>query len=170
MSSLGFIGLGTMGGEMATHLLAANHDLTVYDIDADAVAPLEAAGADSADTPAMVARHADVVFLSLPTPDVVRDIIFGEDGHAVGLTSGTVVVDTTTSTPETTNDIAEALADQGATVLGAPVSGGASGAEAGTLTVMVGGDRATFQECKPLFRTFADDLFLSTSSQVQVMR
>lgn len=159
MAAVGFIGLGNMGEPMAKHLLEAEHDLRVYDLDPDARAVLAEAGATAGESPADVAAHCEVIFLSLPTPDVVRTVVTGEEGVVEGIEPGSVLVDTTTSTPGTTEAIAETLKEFDATVLGAPVSGGTSGARDGTLTTMVGGDRATYEACTELFSTYATDRY-----------
>jgi 3-hydroxyisobutyrate dehydrogenase len=159
MVAVGFIGLGNMGGPMAEHLLDAGHDLTVYDLDPDARAALAEVGADIGETPADVAAASEVTILSLPTPDVVREVVTGEDGVIEGITEGATLVDTTTSTPGTTADIAAALEEKGVTVLGAPVSGGTSGAREGTLTTMVGGDRASYEACTEVFSAYAADIY-----------
>lgn len=159
MVSIGFIGLGNMGGSMAEHLVDAGHDLTVYDLDPDARERLRAVGAAVGDSPAAVAAASEVILLSLPTPDVVLDVVTGEDGVVEGIQSGATLVDTTTSTPQTTNDIADLLAERDVTVLGAPVSGGTSGAREGTLTTMVGGDRATYEACTGVFSAYATDIY-----------
>lgn len=159
MVSAGFIGLGNMGGPMANHLLDAGHDLTVYDLNPDARAALEDAGAAVGESPADVAARSEVIFLSLPTPDIVRAVVLGDDGVESGIEPGSVLVDTTTSTPGTTEDVAEELAERDVTVLGAPVSGGVSGARDGTLTTMVGGDPATYEACEELFSAYAIDRY-----------
>lgn len=159
MVAVGFIGLGNMGGPMAEHLLAAGHDMTVYDIGPDARARFEETDATVADSSAAVAADSEVTFLSLPSPEVVRTVVTGEDGVAEGIQEGTTLVDTTTSTPGTTADIAELLAEHNVTVLGAPVSGGTSGAREGTLTTMVGGDPATHEACEELFSAYATDVY-----------
>ena len=156
MATLGFIGLGVMGGPMATHLVEDGHDVTVFDLDDDAVARVESAGATAASTARGVAEAAEVVFLSLPAPADVESVVAELEP---GFASGDVLVDTTTSTPETTEGIAARLGERGVTVLGAPVSGGRSGSEAATLSIMVGGDRSTHEACVPLFEAFAADVF-----------
>lgn len=156
MVRLGFIGLGAMGSRMTTQLLDADYDVTVYDPRDEAVAALEADGARSAESPLAVAREADVVLLSLPGPDEVLAVV---EEMADGLGEGDTVVDLTTSTPSTTNDVATALTPQSVNVLGAPVSGGPSGAETGTLSVMVGGDRSVFERHEGVFETIGSDLF-----------
>ena len=145
-----------MGGPMAEHLVGAGHDVAVFDLDPAARQRLEDAGATVADDAADVASRSEVVVLSLPTPDAVRHVA---DELAEGASDGMVLVDTTTSTAGTTNDVADQLAPLGVTVLGAPVSGGASGAQAGTLTTMVGGDAATFEACRPVFEAYAEDIY-----------
>lgn len=156
MTTLGFIGLGDMGGPMAGHLAAAGNNVRGYDVDEERLA----AAADIGVTPAADATQAvvdaAVVFLSLPGPDAVETVI---DDIEPELDPETVVVDTTTSTPLTTERLATKLSGRGIDVLSAPVSGGKSGAAAGDLSVMVGGDRALFEACEPLFATFADDIF-----------
>jgi 3-hydroxyisobutyrate dehydrogenase len=159
MTAVGFIGLGNMGGAMAEHLLDAGHDTTVTDVDPAARARFEATDATVVETPAAVAAESEVTFLSLPTPETVRTVVTGEEGVVDGVREGATVVDTTTSTPKTTNDVADLLAERDVTVLGAPVSGGTSGAREGTLTTMVGGDPATHEACEPLFSAYAADVY-----------
>lgn len=156
MVRLGFIGLGAMGGRMTTQLLEAGYDVVVFDPREEAVAELEAEGAIPADSSLDAARNVDVVMLSLPGPDEVLAVV---DEIAEGLDEGDVVVDLTTSTPGTTNDVAEGLAPQSVHVVGAPVSGGPSGAETGTLSVMVGGDRDVFEQYADVFETIGSDIF-----------
>ena len=156
MPPLGFVGLGQMGGRMARHLLDDGHELVAFDLDSAALDRAVEAGATAAESAADVAERADVVFLSLPGPAaveaVVEDLADAVDGESV-------LVDLSTTTPTTSRNAADRLDDSGATVLGAPVSGGTSGAEAGTLTVMAGGDAATVEACRPYFEAFAADVF-----------
>lgn len=156
MVSLGFIGLGEMGGPMATHLVAEGYNVTVYDLRSAAVDAVVEAGATRAADTREVGRNADVVFLSLPGPPEVETVV--EDLEAV-LRSGDVIVDTTTSTPGTTNHLAETLAERGIDILGAPVSGGRAGSEAGTLSVMIGGNPSVYEACVPVIEAFATDVF-----------
>lgn len=158
MPDIGFIGLGTMGGPMAKHLVDAGYNLTVYDIDDDAVAKLTDAGASAVPSPAAVGSQSTVVFTSLPRPEHVEQVIEGDDGLQMGLEAGDVLVDLSTSTPGTTTRIADALADEDVSMLGAPVSGGRAGAEEGALSVMVGGDGAVLEACQPYLSTFAEEV------------
>lgn len=158
MANIGFIGLGTMGGPMAKHLVDAGYDLTVYDIDDDAMSRLTNAGAFAASSPAAVAERSSVVFTSLPRPEHVKAVVEGDEGIQNGLKAGDVLVDLSTSTPGTTDQIANNIRDVDASMLGAPVSGGRTGAENGTLSVMVGGDGAVLEACQPYLSTFTDDI------------
>jgi len=155
MADVGFIGLGEMGAPMAEHLVDGN-DVTAFDVDESAVERLEDSGAIPAADAADAVSGSDVVFLSLPTPDTVERVV---DEAANAFDPGTVLVDLSTSTPTTTDRLADRLASRDVDVLGAPVSGGKSGASAGTLSVMVGGDASVYEACRPLFESFADDVF-----------
>ncbi len=146
----GFIGLGNMGGPMATRLLDAGHTLTVYDIRDDAVRPFAARGATVAPSPAAVASAADTVFVSLPTPDVVKAVALGPNGIASGNRIKTFI-DLSTTGARVTSEIAEGLAKQEIAAIDAPVSGGVAGAKAGTLAVMVAGPKETCEKLRPAF-------------------
>jgi 3-hydroxyisobutyrate dehydrogenase-like beta-hydroxyacid dehydrogenase len=156
MPTVGFIGLGDMGGPMATHLVEDGTDVTAFDLVDERVEALADAGARPAASAANAVEGADVVFLSLPGPEEVEAVVDDIEG---ALEPGTALVDTTTSTPETTEVLADRLGERGVDVLSAPVSGGKHGAQAATLSVMVGGDRAVFEACRPLFEPFAADVF-----------
>mgnify|MGYP006284776183 CR=1 FL=1 len=156
MSSLGFIGLGSMGGPMVQNLVSGGHDVTPLDLDEDALAAAAEAGATAASSAGEAAAGAEVVFLSLPGPENVEAVV---DAIEDDLTDGSILVDLTTSTPGTTNAIADRLEDRGVDVLGAPVSGGASGARQGSLSIIVGGDGAVFEACEPLFEDIGEDVF-----------
>jgi 3-hydroxyisobutyrate dehydrogenase len=141
---------------MSQHLLDDGHDVIVFDVIEEAMTPLVEAGAQPADDPAELAERSDVVFLSLPRPEDVEGLVL-EDLRA-GLSDGDVVVDMSTSLPSVTRELADELADDGVSMLGAPVSRGASGAEAGTLAVLVGGDGAVVETARPYFEAFATDV------------
>ena len=148
---IGFIGLGNMGGPMAMNLIKAGHSLVVHDIDPAATAPHREQGAVWADTPADLARASEVVFTSLPGPAQIEQVALGPDGVIDGLAPGAIYADLSTGAPSVIRRVAERIEAAGAHVIDAPVSGGVPGAEAGTLAVMVGGDRAVFEQVKPLF-------------------
>jgi 2-hydroxy-3-oxopropionate reductase len=148
---IGFIGLGVMGRPMAGHLLAAGHRLTVNNRSRAAAYELVAAGAEMRNTPADVAREADVVITMLPdTPDV-ESVITGVEGVLEGLRPGAVVIDMSSISPAATRDLAARVAARGATMLDAPVSGGEIGAKNATLSIMVGGDAQAFERVRPIF-------------------
>ena len=147
---IGFIGLGVMGKPMAKHLVSAGHKLTVHNRSRGAVDELVAGGATAAASPAEVARASDVVITMLPdTPDVER-VIAGDNGALAGLKKGAVVVDMSSISPVATERLAKMVADQGGAMLDAPVSGGEIGAINASLSIMVGGDEATFHRMKPI--------------------
>lgn len=156
MTALGFIGLGQMGGSMARHLAQSDNEVFVFDQQQEAISALESVGATGTSSASKVGKKAEVIFLSLPNPKVVRAVVSELEAT---IRPNSVIIDTTTSTPDTTRSIAEQLANEKVTVLGAPVSGGATGAEKGTLTVMVGGDQATFEACEEFIDTFAAHVF-----------
>ena len=149
--TIGVIGLGNMGGPMAENLWKAGHPLVVHDIRRQAVAALK--GRDRvtvAPTPAAVGGAAPVALTVLPSADVVQAVVAGRAGLLHGMRRGGILVDMSTSEPEATRGLAARLARRGIRMLDAPVSGGVLGARAGTLTVMVGGDRRAFRRVAPI--------------------
>jgi 2-hydroxy-3-oxopropionate reductase len=154
---IGFIGLGIMGAPMAGHLLAAGHTLFVR---TRSQVPAALSGATVCATAADVARAADIVFLMLPdTPDVDA-VLFGDTGVAQGLSAGKVVVDMSSISPMETQRFAKRINALGCEYLDAPVSGGEVGAKAASLTIMVGGSEATFEQVKPLLELMGKNITL----------
>jgi 2-hydroxy-3-oxopropionate reductase len=147
---IGFIGLGVMGKPMAKHLVAAGHQLTVHNRSRGAVDELAAAGATAAASPADVAKASTIVITMLPdTPDVER-VLTGPGGVVESMQRGTVVVDMSSISPIATERLAKTIAEKGGSMLDAPVSGGEIGAINAALSIMVGGDEATFHKIKPV--------------------
>lgn len=147
--ALGFVGLGAVGQSMATHLSAAPGELYVYDIRTEAMDALSAVGAVACSSPAEVATHASIVFVSLPSPQIVLESLTASDG----LLSGTAMqtfVDLSTSGTEMAATVAAMLAERGVGYLDAPVSGGPQGARNAKLTVMAAGTPELFSELEPL--------------------
>jgi 3-hydroxyisobutyrate dehydrogenase len=144
-----FIGVGTMGGHMAANLLKAGHELIVFDVRREIAEPLLAQGARWADSPAQAAQQAELTLTSLPGPREVEMVALGESGILQGAPKGSVYADLSTSSPTLIRRIHGVFAEQGIHVLDAPVSGGPSGAEAGTLQLMVGGDPEIFARVRP---------------------
>jgi 3-hydroxyisobutyrate dehydrogenase-like beta-hydroxyacid dehydrogenase len=151
---IGFIGVGNMGGPMCRNIIRnTNHQVVVHDPDPAAVARCTALGAQAAASIAGLAG-CEVVFTSLPLPEVVERVIAGPGGLAETAAAGTVVIDLSTNSPETAQAMASALAARGVAMLEAPVSGGVARAEEGTIAVMVGGEEGLFEAQRPLFGSF----------------
>jgi 3-hydroxyisobutyrate dehydrogenase-like beta-hydroxyacid dehydrogenase len=146
---LGMIGIGRMGGPMAGRLLDAGYSLCICDASDEVVRPLAERGARVMQSPAEVAAHADTVLLSLPTPDVVRTVTLGSDGVIHGGAARTII-DLSTTGPAMESEIAATLAPHGITLVDSPVSGGISGAKAGTLAIMVACPHPTFVKVSPV--------------------
>lgn len=149
---VGWIGTGLMGLPMAGHVLKAGHDLVVYNRTAAKTEPLVAAGARAVTSPAEAAADRDVVITLVSYPHDVEAVYLGDGGIIDAAAPGTVLVDMTTSSPELARRIAERASERGLATLDAPVSGGTVGAEAGTLSIMVGGDDTAIDRVEPLLR------------------
>ena len=145
---VGFIGVGFMGKHMARHIIEGGHELTIYDISETAAKDLVDLGAKWANSPSIVATNSEVIFTSLPTPQDVQQVVIGEGGLLDGAIEGTTFFDLSTTDPETITRISESTSQKGVTLLDAPVSGGTTGAEEGTLCVMVGGDKSKYDKYK----------------------
>jgi len=155
---IGFIGIGSMGKPMSINLLRAGYELTVYDIREEAMgAPLQL-GAKAAASPKEVARASDIVLTSLPTPESLEEVVLGTDGVLEGARKGCILIDTSTVSPSTIKKIWAEAKGRGVMVLEAPVSGGVMGAEAGTLTVIVGGDEPVFERCRGLLEVIGENI------------
>jgi 3-hydroxyisobutyrate dehydrogenase-like beta-hydroxyacid dehydrogenase len=155
---LGFVGVGRMGGPMASRLLDAGYQLVVFDTSAEATAPLAARGARVAASAADVASLAPIVFVSLPTPAVVQAVAL----TAGGLISGSAVktvIDVSTTGPGVAGTVARALAEKGITYVDSPVSGGIAGAVKGTLAVMVACPKPTYDEVEPILKIFGKTFY-----------
>ncbi len=149
---IGFIGLGIMGKPMARNLLKAGFSLTVQNRHQAVTDAFVAAGAQSVRLPCEIAASSDVVITMLPDTTVVEEVLTGPDGVIEGAHEGLVVIDMSTISPVTTRTLAARLAQQGVSMLDAPVSGGEQGAIDAKLSIMVGGPEATFQRCLPIFQ------------------
>lgn len=157
---IGFIGVGNMGGPMCRNIIRkSNHDVTVFDLDPAAVARCMALGAKSAGSIAELAAASDVIMTSLPMPKDVEAVALGPDGIAAHARAGTVYFDLSTNSPSVMKRIAAQLAAKGIVALDSPVSGGVGGAEAGTIAIMVGGDRAQFDRHLPLLQSFSGNVY-----------
>lgn len=149
---IGFIGLGQIGNPMAKRLLNAGYRLRVYDVRQEAAAGLVAAGAELMGSAADVAAACDVVFVSLPTPQIVEQVAYGENG-ILTRPRCTIYTDLSTTGPAAAERVAQALEARGIATVDAPVSGGVGGAVAGTLSIMTACDAGLFERVKALLST-----------------
>lgn len=158
---VGWIGVGLMGRHMCAHVMDAGHTATVYSRTAAKCAPLIERGATLAASPREVASASDVVFTVVSRPEDVRSVVLDPDtGVFAGLRQGGILVDMTTSTPSLAVELGTEAARRGFGVLDAPVSGGDVGAKAGTLSIMCGGDPATFAAVRPLLECMGKNVRL----------
>jgi 2-hydroxy-3-oxopropionate reductase len=151
MQKIGFIGLGIMGRPMAINLIKAGYSLSVYDINAESVQAVAAAGAKAAGSIAEVAGDNSLIITMLPNSPHVKAVTLGEGGILEHARSFTLLVDMSSIAPAASQEIAARLKEKGIRMLDAPVSGGEPKAIDGSLAIMVGGDEADFDEAKPLF-------------------
>jgi 3-hydroxyisobutyrate dehydrogenase-like beta-hydroxyacid dehydrogenase len=156
---LGFIGGGTMGRHMASRLIEAGYALTIFDTNETAMQRLEQRGAKRAKSPADVASQCETVLVSLPTPDIVKAVALGKDGVIEGR-KAKVFVDLSTTGPRVAKEVAEGLAKNGITAVDAPVSGGPSGAEKGTLAMMIACPRALAEELRPVIEVLGKFFYI----------
>jgi len=151
--TIGFIGLGQMGGPMAGRLLRAGYPLVVHDARPEAAKPLLDQGANWAESPAAVARRATTIITIVPSSIEVRALLTGTEGLLSTLQPGSVLLEMTTSDPAVTRELAALVEARGAVLLDAPVSGGVKGAREGTLSIMVGGAEAVLEDVRPIAET-----------------
>lgn len=156
---LGFVGLGTMGNNMAMNLLKAGHSLQVTDLRREAGTPLEEAGAVWVGSAERAASGTDCTFLSLPMPHDVEQVVLGNAGVLAGCQPGHIIVDMSTNAPTVVKSLAEQAGARGVDFLDAPVSGGARGARNASLAIMVGGERAVYARCEPLLKAMGEHVF-----------
>jgi 3-hydroxyisobutyrate dehydrogenase-like beta-hydroxyacid dehydrogenase len=150
MSTVAFIGLGNMGRAMAGHLLDAGHALRVHARRAEAMQPFVARGAVACGTPAEAARGAEFIFTNVTASSDVEQVVLGAGGVIETAAAGSVVIDHSTIAPTVTRHIAARLAERGIDMLDCPVSGGTRGAQAATLSIMVGGKAEVLARARPL--------------------
>jgi len=157
--SIGFIGLGLMGRPMAANLLKAGYNLTVWNRTASRADALVAQGAQRADTPRDVAAGSDILFTIVSDPPALESVLWGEAGVFAGLRRGSVLVDSSTVSPDLARRVAEAAGQRGIEFLDAPVTGGTWGAEKGELLFMVGGEEETLKRVEPVLGVMAKRWF-----------
>lgn len=148
---VGFVGLGIMGRPMARNLLKAGYELMVHNRSRSKAEELAKEGASVAENPKGVAGSCEIIITMLPDSPQVEEVLAGENGVFEGIREGALLVDMSTISPVVTKELAEKAREHGASMLDAPVSGGDVGAEAGTLSIMVGGSEEDFERASPLF-------------------
>jgi 3-hydroxyisobutyrate dehydrogenase len=156
--TIGFVGLGMMGGQMAKRLVEQGYRVTGYDVDAERAGRAEKAGVGRAKSPAAAAESAEFVLSSLPDPAALRRAYLGVDGVLSAIRSGTTLIDLSTVDPDTWREVAAAASAKGAGCLDAPVSGGPSDAGSGKLVFLVGGEDAVLARSRPLLLTLGTEI------------
>ncbi len=150
-----FLGLGIMGQSMATNLVKAGHEVTVW----NRTPGKHVEGARLAATPAEAAQGAEVVWMAVSDTTAVENVLFGADGVEPSLTEGMIVVDSSTISPSATRKFAERVAKKGAQYVDSPMTGSKAGAESGTLLFIVGGEEQTIERLKPLYAAMGKKIF-----------
>jgi len=169
-TSLGFVGLGHMGGNMAARFLAAGYQVYGEAQSRQNAQALIDDGLQWRDTPREVAESAEIVFTSLPDDGVLEQVASGPDGLLAGLRPGKVWVDVSTVSPRASRDLAERVRAVGAEMLDAPVSGSVPQVQAGTLTIMVGGDGDTYTRVEPILRELGTPTHVGENGQGLVLK
>ena len=155
---IGFVGLGMMGLPMAKNLVEAGYTVTVFDLDAGAIEEAQGFGASPASTGAEVAAQSDIIITMVPDSPHVEAAIAGNGGIIEGIRAESVVIEMSTILPETGKRMAELLAEKGADFVDAPVTGGVAGAEAGSMSILVGGDAEVFDRTLPVLSVLGGDI------------
>ena len=155
---IGFVGLGMMGLPMAKNLVEAGYTVTVFDLDAGAIEEAQGFGASPASTGAEVAAQSDIIITMVPDSPHVEAAIAGNGGIIEGIRAESVVIEMSTILPETGRRMAELLAEKGADFVDAPVTGGVAGAEAGSMSILVGGDAEAFERTLPILSILGGDI------------
>ena len=150
MARIGFVGLGNMGLPMAMNLMKAGHHVEGFDLNRDAVEKLVAAGGASMESAKVAASRAEIVITMLPSGKEVRELYLDPGGIIDSANPGTLLIDSSTIDVATARDVAMSAERKGMSMVDAPVSGGVTGAQAGTLTFMVGGGDGAFEKAKPV--------------------
>jgi 3-hydroxyisobutyrate dehydrogenase-like beta-hydroxyacid dehydrogenase len=172
MQTIGFIGLGKMGGNMAARYLAAGYTVYGEARNRGGAQWLIDQGLRWVDTPREVAQAADIVLTSLPNDDVVESITAGPDGLLAGLSEGKIWADLSTITPEVSRKLASHVGDEGhgALMLDTPVSGSVPQVQSGTLTIMVGGDEDAYRRLEPVLRVLGTPEYVGANGQGLVLK
>jgi len=170
MTSLGFVGLGHMGGNMAARFLAAGYTVFGESLHRSSAQDLVDAGLEWRDSPREVAETVDVVFTSVPNDEVLNSVASGPDGILAGLAEGKIWVDMSTVSPRASREMAKRVHERGAAMLDAPVSGSVPQVQTGTLTIMVGGDEATYARVEPILQELGTPTHIGENGQGLVLK
>jgi len=155
---IALIGIGNMGKPMGRNMIKAGHSVTGYDLQAEAVDYVVKQGGKAAASAVEATRGADIIMTMLPTSDHVRDVYLGEGGLLDQVAAGVLFMDSSTISASVTRDLAEEVRKRGNKMIDAPVSGGTHGAEAGTLTFMVGGDAEDLERARPILEAMGRNI------------
>ncbi|WP_188614551.1 NAD(P)-dependent oxidoreductase [Lysinibacillus alkalisoli] len=158
MKKIAFIGTGVMGKSIVKHLLAKQYEVSIYTRTKEKAQELLTIGALWAPTPKAAAHDADVIFTMVGYPQDVAQVVLGDEGVLQGAKEGAIIVEMTTSEPTLAKQLYKEAKQQGVAVLDAPVSGGDLGAQNGTLSIMIGGDEAVFNQVQPLLAVFCSTI------------
>jgi 3-hydroxyisobutyrate dehydrogenase len=158
METVGFIGLGNMGGPVAGHIQRMGFPMVVFDVREEAMRPFRERGAKAVDSASQLAQQSDVIITALPIPKDVAQVSCGENGILQGIRPKSVYVDISTSPPSLIRELEPLFRAKGAFVLDAPVASGQPGAARGIHEVMVGGDKEVFERVKPVLGAFGDQV------------
>jgi 3-hydroxyisobutyrate dehydrogenase-like beta-hydroxyacid dehydrogenase len=169
-TTIGFVGLGHMGGNMAARFLAAGYTVYGEDRNREDADELVHDGLEWRDTPREIAEAADIVFTSVPDDSVLELVASGEDGILAGLTEPKIWVDMSTVSPRASRELAKRVQARGAAMLDAPVSGSVPQVQAGTLTIMVGGDEEAYARVEPLLRELGTPTHIGENGQGLVLK
>ncbi len=158
MATIGFIGLGNMGGPMAANLIKAGHAVSGFDLSAQALSRFADDGGVPADTSREAARGKDAVITMLPAGSHVKTVYLGDDGILKAVGKGTLLIDSSTIDVATAREVAQAADAAGMAMIDAPVSGGVGGAQAASLTFMAGGTQQAFREALPILQAMGKNI------------
>jgi 3-hydroxyisobutyrate dehydrogenase-like beta-hydroxyacid dehydrogenase len=164
-TKIGFVGLGHMGGNMASRFLAAGYPVYGEDRNREQAQGLMHDGLQWRDTPREVAEATDVIFTSVPNDDVLKMVASGSDGIIAGLSADRIWVDMSTVSPRASRELAEQVQERGAAMLDAPVSGSVPQVQSGTLTIMVGGDENAYARVEPILTSLGTPTHVGTNGQ-----
>jgi 3-hydroxyisobutyrate dehydrogenase-like beta-hydroxyacid dehydrogenase len=168
--TIGFVGLGHMGGNMAARYLDAGYKVHGEARTKDGHDELLGKGLEWRDTPQDLAESVDIVFTSIPNDDVLRDVASGDDGIIAGLGTKKIWVDVSTVSPSASREVARQVEEAGARMLDAPVSGSVPQVQSGTLTIMVGGDQAAYDQVEPVLEVLGSPSYIGGNGQGLVLK